>query len=263
MSGVSFGPWEMGLAAALVVLNAGLSLTLRLDLHRSLLVSAARMVVQLLLVGAVLRFIFGSGSLWMSIAILMTMLIAASWEVGNRQKDRLAGYWHYAIAGVAVSGSTMTICTFAMMSIASAEDWAAPRVVIPIVGIVLGTAMNATSIALNSMFEGIRTQRNAIEAQFALGRSRREAMRPMLLRAAHAGSIPVLNQMAGAGIITLPGIMSGQILAGQDPLHAAQSQIVLMFLLAAASLSSVVLAVELASKRLCDERDRLRLDRLR
>ncbi|WP_425277292.1 ABC transporter permease [Devosia riboflavina] len=97
----------------------------------------------------------------------------------------------------------------------------------------------------------------------ALGKTRRQAMGPGVRRAIHARTIPVFNQMAGAGIITLPGIMSGQILAGTDPLVAAQSQIYLMCLLCSSSIGSVIVGVWLASRRLSDERERLRLDRLR
>jgi putative ABC transport system permease protein len=82
-------------------------------------------------------------------------------------------------------------------------------------------------------------------------------------RAARTGTINIINQMAGAGIITLPGIMSGQVLAGQDPLVAAQSQIFLMFLLGAVSTASIVIAITLALRRLTDDRHRLRLDHLK
>jgi putative ABC transport system permease protein len=123
--------------------------------------------------------------------------------------------------------------------------------------------MSATSVALNALLDGIAAARNGIEAQLALGHSRSEALRPMLAKAIHAGTIPVINQMAGAGIITLPGIMSGQILAGQDPLVAAQSQIFLMFLLSGAAIASIVIAIYLALLRLTDDRHRLRLDRLK
>jgi putative ABC transport system permease protein len=79
--------------------------------------------------------------------------------------------------------------------------------------------------------------------------------------AIHAGAIPIINQMAGAGIITLPGIMSGQILTGQDPMSAARSQIFMMFLLCAPSVASILIAVFLGLYRRTDERHRLRLDR--
>ncbi|MET3925443.1 iron export ABC transporter permease subunit FetB [Devosia sp. 2618] len=263
MNSLIFSTTELLLASGLIVASAGLSLLLSLSIHRQLLISGVRMVVQLLLVGLVLRFIFESGSPWLTLALLIAMLTAASYEVGARQKWRLSGGWHFALSGVAVSTATILVAGFALSTLASTSDWTAPRVVIPIAGIVLGTAMSATSVALNALLDGISSARNGIEAQLALGRTRNEAMRPMLRKAIHAGTIPVINQMAGAGIITLPGIMSGQILAGQDPLTAAQSQIFLMFLLSGAAIASIVIAVWLAILRLTDDRHRLRLDRLK
>jgi putative ABC transport system permease protein len=263
MNGLVFGPGELALAGSLVLANAVLSIVLDLGIHRSMLIAAVRMVVQLLLVGLLLGFIFTRADHWLSLLVLMAMLTAATYEVGSRQRNKLVGAWHYGLSGIAVSGGTVLIAAFALMTVADTEDWTAPRIIIPIFGIVLGSAMSASSVALNSMFEGVSSQRAAIEAQLSLGRSRRQAMAPLTQRAIYAGTLPVLNQMAGAGIITLPGIMSGQILAGANPLVAAQSQIFLMLLLCAASTASVVIAVWLAARSLSDDRDRLRLDRFR
>lgn len=263
MNALAFGPGELALASLLILASSGLSLALSLGIHRQMLVASLRLVVQLVLVGFLLRFIFSSEGLWLTLLVLAVMLVAASYEVGARQKPRLAGFWHFAIAGAAVSSATIFVAAFALASLAGSEDWTAPRIVIPITGIVLGTALTATSVALHALFASVGAQRLGIEAQLALGRTRRQALGPLLRQAVHAGTIPVLNQMAGAGIITMPGIMSGQILAGQDPLVAAQSQIFLMFLLAAAAIVSILVAVSLSLRRLTDDRHRLRLDHLR
>lgn len=262
MNGLSFGPVELAVAAGLVLANAGASLVWHLGYHRSLIVAALRMVLQLVLVGFVLRFVFNSPNPLISLAVIVVMLSAATIEVGARQKARLAGPWHFAVAGIAVSGATTLVCAFALATVAGRTDWTSAATIVPIFGIVLGSAMNAASIGLNTIFDGVSTDRSGIEAQLALGRSRKEAMATSVGRAVHAGTIPILNQMAGAGLITLPGIMSGQVLSGVDPLKAAEAQIFLMFLLSAASVASVVVAVHLAFWRLTDQRDRLRLDRL-
>jgi len=257
-----FTPLEMILAAGLVLLSAGLSLALKLGIHRSLLLAALRMTVQLLLVGLLLRAIFSSGSAWLTLGLIVIMIGAASYEVGARQRRRLRGGWTFLVSGTAVSSSTLLVAVFALASLSGSQDWTAPAVVIPVAGIILGSAMNAASIGIGSLLETISAERMGIEARLALGHSMRQATDPLLRRAIHTGTIPVVNQMAGAGIITLPGIMSGQVLAGFDPLAAAQSQIFLMFLLSAASVGSVIIAVFLTLRRLGDDRQRLRLDRL-
>jgi len=123
--------------------------------------------------------------------------------------------------------------------------------------------MNSASVGLNHVFATVSRERNAIEAQLALGADRFSAFRDIIRRAVRAGLLPLMNQMAAAGIITMPGIMTGQVLAGMDPLAAAKYQILLMFLLAGGGFLATIGAVYLAVSRLSDERDRLRLDRLR
>ena len=105
-------------------------------------------------------------------------------------------------------------------------------------------------------------ERAAIEAQLVLGASRNEALAPLIRASVRKGLIPIINQMSAAGIITLPGIMTGQILAGMDPMDAVRYQILLMFLLAGGSGLSVALAVYLAARSVTDERHRLRMERL-
>jgi putative ABC transport system permease protein len=262
MNGMVLGPLELALASGLVLASAGLSLALSLGIHRQILVAAVRTAVQLLLIGFVLRWLFQRADPLLTLLLLAVMIAAATWEVGSRQQRRLKGSWHLSVSGAAVGISTVVVAAFALATLAAGEDWKAPRVVIPITGIILGTAMNAASVALNSLLSGISADRPGIEAQLSLGRTRWQAVAMPVRRAIHAGVIPIVNQMAGAGIITLPGIMSGQILVGQDPMAAAQSQIFLMFLLCGASMASIVVAVFLAVSRLTDDRHRLRLDRL-
>jgi putative ABC transport system permease protein len=104
--------------------------------------------------------------------------------------------------------------------------------------------------------------RAEIEARLALGATRNEALAPLMRDAVRKGLIPIINQMSAAGIITLPGTMTGQILAGMDPLEAVKYQIMLMFLLTGGGGLAAVGAVYLASWSVTDERHRLRTDRL-
>ena len=254
---------ELALAALLIVAAAALSWALRLGLERTLLISAVRLVVQLVLVGLFLRQVFALSSPWLTALVVAGLLGAAPFQDGSRQRRRLAGFWHLGIGGGTVGAATLGIALFALASSLRPQPWYDPRHAIPLVGIILGTSMNAASLALNQVFASVTRERAAIEARLALGADRYTALGGVLRRALYTGLIPTLNQMAAAGIITLPGIMTGQILAGMDPLDAARYQILLMFLLAAAGFATALGAVWLSVWRLTDERDRLRLDRLR
>jgi putative ABC transport system permease protein len=122
--------------------------------------------------------------------------------------------------------------------------------------------LNSASLGLDSFFGGAVASRAAIEAQLALGASARSALAELVRSSIRRGMIPLINQMSAAGIITLPGIMTGQLLAGMDPLEAVKYQILLLFLLAGAGGLAAAGSVYLAARAITDERQRLRLDRL-
>jgi putative ABC transport system permease protein len=122
--------------------------------------------------------------------------------------------------------------------------------------------LNGGSLALDSLLGGVVRERAAIEAQLALGVSYGQAMRGLIRTSVRRALLPIINQMSAAGVVTLPGIMTGQILAGMDPLEAAKYQILLIFLLSGGSGLAAVAVVYLAARRLTDDRQRLRIDRL-
>jgi putative ABC transport system permease protein len=262
MSAILLTPQDLAVAALLIVIDAALSLMLGLHLHRQIAVATVRLVVQLLLIGYVLRAVFALGSPAVTLLIVLLMALVASREVGARSERRLARFGNYAIAGAVVTGATGVTAALALTTAIQPHPWWNPHYAIPLAGIILGSVLNAGSLSLDSLLEGVTRERAAIEAQLSLGASYREALRPLVRSSARRGLVPIINQMSAAGIITLPGIMTGQILAGMDPVEAVKYQILLMFLLAGSSgLTSVGVAF-LAARRLTDRRQRLRLDRL-
>ena len=128
-----------------------------------------------------------------------------------------------------VAGLIATL--FAATAIIAADPWYAPRYVLPILGMMLGNALSGTSLVLDSMTQGAMRERAAIEASLALGATRFEAMRGVLRRALTTGLMPILTAMAATGIVSLPGMMTGQILAGIEPIAAAKYQVMIMFLI--------------------------------
>ena len=261
MNPPEIGYLELAIAAVLVLLNATLSLLLNLGIGRDLLVAAVRVVVQLLLVGLVLKTVFELASPLAVAAVVVAMLAAASYEIHSRQQRRLSGTWGFGIGAGTAMLATLFVTTFGLAALRP-DPWFDPQVLIPLVGIVLGNVMNGVSISLNAFNTGIVRERAAIEARLALGASRRSAFRPMQRSALRSGMIPVINQMSAAGIITLPGMMTGQILAGMPPFEAAQYQILVLLLLAGGAGLGAIGATWLAVRRVTDHRDRLRLDRL-
>jgi len=256
-------PGDLVIAAALLVLDGGLSVALGLGLHRAMLIAAARMAVQLLLIGVVLRTVLQSGSGAATVGILVVMTLVAVREAAARPRHRLARHGNYWVAGLAVGASTALAALLALTTALRPEPWWNPRYAIPVTGIVLGSAFGTASLTLDGVLGAAAAARAGIEARLALGHPFAAATRPLVADAIRRGLMPVLNQMAAAGLVTLPGTMTGQILAGLDPVEAVKYQILLMLLLAGASALAAIITAQLAARRLTDGRQRLRLDRLR
>jgi putative ABC transport system permease protein len=257
------GAIDLAVASSLVVLNAAISAYLGLRMQRQMLWSAIRMVVQLLLVGLVLRWVFALASPAATIAVALLMIVAAAREVATRPAHGLRGWAGVWLSTASVGLSSIATVVLALLTVLHPTPWYEPQYAIPLIGIVLGNVLNSASIGLDTFYGGAVNARGAIEAQLVLGATRNEALAPLIRDSVRKGLIPIINQMSAAGIITLPGIMTGQILAGMDPMDAVRYQILLMFLLAGGSGISVTLAVYLAARSITDERHRLRLERLR
>lgn len=262
MGVVELHTWDLAVAACLVAVSALISLGLRLGLHRQIIWAAMRTVVQLLLVGHLLRLVFSHASPWLTAAVVAVMMGLAAREVAARPAQRLVGHGNGWVGALTVAGATLVTALFVLSTALRPEPWYDPRYVIALVGIVLGSVLNSASLALDSMLAGVRRERAGIEARIALGASAYEAFSGLLRASIRRGIVPTINQMSAAGIITLPGIMTGQIIAGMDPVEAVKYQILIMFLLCGASGLAAMGAAYAAMRRLTDARGRLRLDRL-
>lgn len=253
---------DLALAAVLVLCNGVLSLALGLQVHKPLAIAAMRMVAQLLLVGLALRWILEIRSPLITALAVILMVAAATREVAARPRRRLRGWSGLRISAVVVSAASMLTVALALTTAIRPDPWYDPRYAIPLMGIVLGSVLNSASISLDAFLSGVHSSANLIEARLALGATRSEALKPHVVSAIRSGMLPVINQMSAAGIITLPGIMTGQVLAGMDALEAAKYQILLMFILGGASGLAAFGCALLAALRITDERHRLRLDHL-
>jgi len=260
-SPLSLHAGDIALASLLLVVDAALSIALRLRFHRALIVASVRMAVQLVAVGYLLRYVFAEHSPWLTAVLVLAMSLVAVREVAVRPVRRLRG-GNVVVALPHVLGVVLITACFALLTAIRPQPWYDPRYAIPLVGILLGSILNAASIALAGVLDNVRHQRDAIEAQLVLGATFRTASAPLLRRSIRAAMVPVINQMAAAGVITLPGTMTGQLLAGADPVDAVKYQILLLILLTGASCLAAVGTAYGAMARLHDDRMRLRLDRL-
>ena len=259
---ISLTTERISLACVLVMILALTTWKADLRVARPLLVASFRLIVQLSLVGLILEYVFEINNFLLVALIALVMLLVAGKEVSVRQKYRVSGRWGYGIGTCSMFVSSFAVSVFGLAAIIRAENWWDPRYSIPVLGMLLGNTMTAVALSLDRFTTYVWEGRETIEAKLVLGHSSQEALRIILRDSLRAGLMPVINSMAIAGIVSLPGMMTGQILAGNSPVSAVRYQIVIWLLIAVGCGFGSMLVVQMASKRVFDERERLRTDRI-
>jgi putative ABC transport system permease protein len=249
---------DVGIAAVLVILAGVISLLMRLKLEVRLGIAAVRTVIQLLLVGYILRWVFAIDNYLLVLGVAVIMVALASRAAVARPRFKFSGVTIFAFLSLVTSGFLTAFTVTAV--IIKISPWYNPQYLIPLVGMILGNGLTGLSLCLDQLLETLKERRQEVEMELALGATRWEAARGPLSDAVRRGMIPIINSMTVVGIVSLPGMMTGQILQGADPLNAVKYQIVVMFMIAAATaLSSIVIAL-LVFRRLFNSKHQLRAD---
>lgn len=250
-------PLELVAVSGLVFIAGAVGLALRLQMTRSLLVAALQSVVQLGLLGFLLDRLFAVESPIWVVLWLTVMVTAATRAALARPTHAVSGVAAMTWLGLAL---TALATTFAVTSLVlDTTPWWQPRVVVPLCGMLLGNALNGIALTLDSLLDALVERRDEIELRLALGADRGEALREPLTAALRRGMTPILNAMSVVGVVSLPGMMTGQILAGADPWQAATWQLVILFMIAGAtSLGSLAVGVAVG-RRLVTAEHRLDL----
>jgi putative ABC transport system permease protein len=227
------------------------------------LFAATRTFIQLLLIGWVLKWLFIQTNIIWVILLSSIMLLVASYEISQRQKRKFKGWWSFSVGASSLFISSFTMTMFTLLIIIQADPWYHPQYAIPLLGMLLGNTMNAIALSLDRLTESAWQQRKIIEARLMLGQTWVETIKDIRLDSIRTGMITILNAMAAAGIVSIPGMMTGQILAGSSPVEAVKYQILIIFLIAVGSGIGSILSVYLSASHLFDDRERLCLDRLK
>ncbi len=262
MTYVPLSVTDIVLAALLMIANGALSWGFGLKLERTLLLNSIRMVVQLALIGFVLKWIFLQTSPWWTILLAVIMIAVAGFEITLRQNRKLKGLLAYGLGTGTMMFVGILVTVYAVRGIIEPDPWYQPRYILPILGMVLGNTMTGVSLVLSTFVETAHRERVNIEARLAAGHPRFVALDNVLSSALRTGLMPIINAMATTGLVSLPGMMTGQILAGADPVEAAKYQMMIMFVIAGATAMGVVIAGLGVMVLLTDSRHRLRLDRV-
>ena len=191
----------------------------------------ARMLVQLLLIGYVLSYIFYSDNAWLISAILLAMVSISSWialrTLGNNRAILLRHGFSAILLG---GGLTLFVISQGALGV---TPWYQAQIIIPLAGMIFANAMNSVSLSAERIFAELS---NAVPY--------REARNHAL----NAATIPVINSLFAVGLVSIPGMMTGQILSGVSPLIAARYQIIVMCMIFASAILSTVVFLLLSEK---------------
>ncbi len=260
---ISLTPFDLALASLLVLAPAAASIAMRLRLARTLIIAALRTAAQLALVGLILEAVFAQDALGWVALMAAVMLLLAGREAAARQTRRFTGGYGFAAGTLAMFVSSFVTTILALTLVIGPDPWYMPQYAIPLLGMLLGNTMTGIALGMDRLTHNAAREAGAMEARLSLGATAVEAIGDVRREATRAGLIPIPNPMPAAGLISRPGMMTGQILAGSPPWEAVKYQILIMFLIAAGTGFGTLAAVWLGARRLFDDRERLRLDRLR
>ena len=261
MSTIELSYTQLAISAGLVAVAGGLSAALRLGVTKRLGIASVRTVVQLALLGLILEWVFSVRQWQVVVALLCTMIINAGVASVRATQRRFRGIWASGLFAVTLSS---VVTTFVVVEVVvQVRPVYEPRYVIPLLGMVLGNTLTGLSLCLDRLMAALAEKRGQVEAWLALGGTMWEASRSHIREAVRTGMIPILNAMTVVGIVSLPGMMTGQILAGASPFEAVKYQVVVMFMIASSvSLAGVCVAL-LTFRRLTTPRHQLAVHRLR
>ncbi len=222
--------WALGMMAIAIALSAWQ----RLGLEWNLAIATGRTIVQLLVVGYVLAAVFAIREPWLVLMVLGVMLAISTLAARNRISQKIPHL--LPLVGGSILVSTLLTLVYTNLLVIRPQVWYEPQYIIPLAGIVLGNAMNGAALAGERLVSTLNSSQLEIETHLSLGATPRQAIAQYRKDAINAGLIPTINTMMVVGIVTLPGIMTGQLLSGVNPLLAAAYQMLIMFMLAFATL---------------------------
>ena len=223
---INLGIVDLAVVYGLLLLIIGLARLNRFGQEKEMLVASVRMLVQLIAIGYVLKVIFALDQPWAVLLILFVMLAVAVQMTVARVQQQMPGIYRI-VGGALFLGCGCTTFVFCTL-IVGLSPWYDPRYLIPLAGMIIGNSMTGSSLAAERLSSEINDRREEIETALCLGFSARKAAQPAVHSAFRAALIPTVNAMAAMGIVFLPGMMTGQILSGTEPLLAVRYQIAIM-----------------------------------
>ncbi len=245
---VPISNFQLALSVVLVVIAGAISAALRLGLLKSLAWGTVRTFVQLTFVGYVLKYVFSFNRPWLIFVIVVIMCFVAAQASVKRTPNvpdhsMTPAFW-------SLLASTFLVGLIVVRVVINPTPWYSARIVIPIFGMILGNSMTGIALSLDRLYSESYARAGEIEALLSFGATPWEAIRECVRDSMRAGMMPTVNSLMVVGLVSLPGMMTGQILGGADPSEAVRYQIVVMLMIAAAVAIGCLLLVGVSYKKL-------------
>ncbi|MBV5259929.1 iron export ABC transporter permease subunit FetB [Synechococcus moorigangaii CMS01] len=237
---VALDPGDLVWALGLIALAIALSRWQRLNLEGELFLATGRTILQLLVVGYSLELVFALANPFLVLGIVLVMLTIAAIAARNRINDQVK----FPLIWGSIFASVSIPLAYTLLVIVQPDTWYDPQYLIPLAGMVMGNAMNSASLAGERLSSRIKSSRLEIETQLCLGATPKQAIAIYRTEAIRASLIPTINSMMVVGLVSLPGMFTGQVLSGIDPLNAASYQILILFLIVTVNIICTSLVTE-------------------
>ena len=227
----------LGLSLGFVGLAAIVSKYQELGLEKDLVVGVIRTIIQLTAIGYILSYVFASQHVIYVVLMLIVMVSIAARNAAKRGKGIPGAQW-IVLIGIATSEGITLLMLLGLKIIP-----ATPQYIIPLSGMIIGNSMVAAGVTLNRLCSEFSLRRGEVELALSLGAPPKRSALPVIQAAVKAGMIPTIDSMKTVGLVQLPGMMTGQILAGTDPVLAVRYQILVMFMISGASAIASLIVV--------------------
>lgn len=224
---IAIGPLRLLSGYLFVLLLLALVKKLGIRKEKEIIISTVRMTLQLLAMGYILVYIFEQSRFYITLLIYAVMIFFAVRNIFGRIKAPIDIRLRRVIMLAMVSGTVITAFYFLLLVI-NIKPWYDPRYFIPIAGMIIGNSMTGVSLGVERLIGDMRSKKHLVEGALMLGATPGDATINIARDVFTAAIIPTINAMLGMGIIFLPGMMTGQILAGLSPLVAIEYQIAIM-----------------------------------
>lgn len=255
---LNFTLWQVAFAYIFLVVVLIIVHIKKIPRRKLLIISSLRMTLQLIIVGYILVYVLDNPNPWVTSCIVLIMLSFAIFNVYQRTKPTIEFSLKKMIALAMMIGVSINLIYF-MFVILQLNPWYEPQYFIPVSGMIIGKTMTGVSLGVNNLLTNMKTQKAEVEGALMLGASPKIASKSIINQAFDEAMLPTINAMVGMGIVFLPGMMTGQIIAGQSPLVAVKYQISVMLGVLGTVSITVLIFLHLAYKAFFNERDQFLL----